>query len=90
MKRFLFILAVLAALGLTFSGAEALLLQVNAADGLKSSVITFVLALGYALLGPAFLAAAVFLNHKSDSRTLAQALVPETPKEIYRPYLHGH
>jgi hypothetical protein len=90
MKRFLFILAVLTALALTYSGAEALLLQVDAADGLKSSVITFVLTLGYALLGPAFLAAAVFFNRKGDSRGRVPDPVPETPKEIYRPYLHGH
>ncbi len=83
MKRFLFILAVAAGIGLTYSGAEALLAQVNAADGLKSSVITFVLTLGFALLGPAFLAAAIFFNRRSDSRSRAPEPVPETPKAIF-------
>jgi hypothetical protein len=90
MKRLLFIFAVFIALGLTYSGAEALVYQVNAADGLKSSVITFVLTLGYALLGPAFLSAAVFFHRKSDSRAQPLEPVPATPKEVYRPYLHGH
>jgi hypothetical protein len=90
MKRFLFLLAVAAGVVLTYSGAEALMVQVDAASGLKSSVITFVLTLGFALLGPAFLAAAIFFNRKSDSRGRAPETVPETPKEIFRPYLHGH
>lgn len=90
MKRFLFIVAVLAALLLTYSGAEALMIQVNAAEGLKSSVITFVLTLGFALLGPALLAAAVFFHRRSDSRGAAPQRVPATPKQVYRPYLHGH
>jgi hypothetical protein len=90
MKQFLFVLAVCAALLLTYSGAETLLQQVDAADGFKSSVITFVLTLGFALLGPAFLAAAVYFHRKSDSRRGTLEPVPETPKEIYRPYLHGH
>lgn len=67
MKRFLFAVAVLAALGLTYSGAEALIQHVNAAEGLKSSVITFVLTLGFALLGPALLAAAVVLHGRGNS-----------------------
>jgi TRAP-type C4-dicarboxylate transport system permease small subunit len=90
MKRFLFIVAVVVALVLTYSGAEALVIQVTAADGLKSSVITFVLTLGFALLGPALLAAAVFFHRRSDSRPAAQKPVPATPKQIHRPYLHGH
>jgi hypothetical protein len=90
MKQFLFVMTVCAGLLLTYSGAEALLQQVNAADGLKSSVITFVLALGFALLGPAFLAATVYLHRKGDSRGTPHKPVPETPKAIYRPYLHGH
>jgi hypothetical protein len=90
MKQVLFTLTVGAGLLLTFSGAEALVQQVNAADGLKSSVITFVLALGFALLGPAFLAATVYIHRKSDSRRSPHKPVPETPKAIYRPYLHGH
>lgn len=90
MKTLLFILAIVVALGLTYSGAEALWVQVGAADGLKSSVITFVLTLGFALLGPAFLAAAVFFHRKSDSRLRQPERVPPTPKQIYRPYLHGH
>ncbi len=68
MKRFLYILAVIAALGLTCGGASALVQQVSAADGFKSSVIAFVLSLGLALLGPAFLAAAVFFYQKGESR----------------------
>lgn len=89
MKRLFFPLGVLAALVLTYSGAEALIAQVHAADGLKSSIITFVLTLGFALLGPAFLTAAVFFRRKSDSRAAAPTHVPATPKEIHRPYLHG-
>lgn len=90
MKRLLFILAVVLAVVLTYGGAEALVAHVEAANGLKSSVITFVLTLGYALLGPALLAAAVFFHRKSDSRSAKPQAVPETPKQIYRPYLHGH
>jgi hypothetical protein len=90
MKSALFILAIAVALGLTYSGAEALVLQVGAAEGLKSSVITFVLTLGFALLGPAFLATAVFFHRKSDSRGRHPDRVPATPKQTYRPYLHGH
>ncbi len=90
MKKLVFILAVVIAVGLTASGAEALILQVNAAEGLKSSVITFVLTLGYALLGPALLAAAVFFHRRSDSRAPKQDRVPATPKEVYRPYLQGN
>ncbi len=90
MKRLLFIIAVLGALLLTYSGAETLMLQVDAAEGLKSSVITFVLTLGFALLGPALLAAAIFFHRRSDSRAAAPSHVPATPKQVYRPYLHGH
>ncbi len=90
MKKLVFILAVFIATGLTVSGAEALILQVGAAEGLKSSVITFVLTLGYALLGPALLAAAVFFHDKSDSRKRPQETVPATPKAVYRPYLQGN
>lgn len=90
MKRILFIFAIIIALGLTYSGAEALVQQVDAAQGLKSSVITFVLTLGFALLGPAFLTAAIFFHRKSDSRLHRQERVPATPKQVYRPYLHGH
>lgn len=90
MKRSLFIIAVLAALLLTYSGAKALMVQVGAAEGLKSSVITFVLTLGFALLGPALLAAAIFFHRRSDSRATAPQHVPATPKPVYRPYLHGH
>lgn len=90
MKKLVFILAVVIAVGLTISGAEALVLQVNAAEGLKSSVITFVLTLGYALLGPVLLAAAVFFHRKSDSRIPRQEPVPATPKQVFRPYLQGN
>lgn len=90
MKKLVFILAVVIAVGLTISGAEALILQVNAAEGLKSSVITFVLTLGYALLGPALLAAVIFFHRKSDSRGPKQERVPATPKTVYRPYLQGN
>lgn len=90
MKRLTFILAVILAVVLTYGGAEALVQHVDAAHGLKSSVITFVLTLGYALLGPALLAAAVFFHRKSDSRSVRAQAVPETPKQVYRPYLHGH
>ncbi|MGE3474419.1 MAG: hypothetical protein AB7H70_01295 [Rhodospirillaceae bacterium] len=90
MKRILFIIAVLVALLLTYSGAEALKIQVDAAEGLKSSVITFVLTLGFALLGPALLAAAIFFHRRGDSRGALPRHVPATPKQVYRPYLHGH
>jgi hypothetical protein len=90
MKRFLFIVAVLVALLLTYSGAEALMIQVDAAEGLKSSVITFVLTLGFALLGPALLAAAIFFHRRGDSRGATPRHVPATPKQVYRPYFHGH
>ncbi len=90
MKRSLFIAAVLIGLLLTYSGAETLMIQVDAAEGLKSSIITFVLTLGFALLGPALLAAAVFFHRRGDSRGPAPHHVPATPKEAYRPYLHGH
>ncbi|MGE3332116.1 MAG: hypothetical protein AB7I36_00615 [Rhodospirillaceae bacterium] len=90
MKHLLFIIAVLVALLLTYSGAEALMLQVDAAEGLKSSVITFVLTLGFALLGPALLAAAIFFHRRSDSRAAAPSHIPATPKQVCRPYLHGH
>lgn len=90
MKKLLFILAVMVAVALTYGGTEALLAHVEAANGFKSSVITFVLTLGYALLGPALLAAAVFFHRKSDSRGVKPRAVPATPKQVYRPYLHGH
>lgn len=90
MKRLTFIFAILLAAVLTYGGAEALVQHVDAATGLKSSVITFVLTLGYALLGPALLAAAVFFHRKGDSRSPRPQPVPETPKQVYRPYLQGH
>jgi len=89
MKRILFAFTVIAALGLTFTGVEALVQQVAAADSLKSSVITFVVTLGYALLGPAFLAAAFFFRRR-DSRARGNEIVPATPKPAYHPYLHEH
>lgn len=89
MKRIAFIVAIVVALVLTYSGAEALVQQVTAAQGLKSSVIAFVLGLGFALLGPALLAAAVFFHRKSDSRAQTLKPVPATPKQVYRPYLQG-
>ncbi len=85
MKNLLFILAIVLAVILTYGGAEALVAHVQAADGLKSSAITFVLTLGYALLGPALLTAAVFFHRKNDSRSPEPQGVPETPKKIYRP-----
>ena len=90
MKRILFILSVLFALAVTYSGAQTLLDQVDAAQGLKSSVITFVLTLGFALLGPALFAAAVFFHRRGDSRSLGEERVPATPKQVFPPYLHGH
>jgi hypothetical protein len=90
MKRILFAFMVIAALGLTFTGVEALVQQVVAADSLKSSVITFIVTLGYALLGPACLAAAFFFRRRSDSRARSGERVPATPKPIYHPYLHEH
>jgi len=68
MKRTLFIAVVIFALALTFGGTEAFISYVGAAEGLKSSLITFVLTLGLALLGPALLTAAVFFHRKSDTR----------------------
>ena len=89
MKRILFAFTVIAALGLTFTGVEALVQQVVAADSLKSGVITFVVTLGYALLGPAFLVAAFFFRRR-DSRANGKEIVPATPKPVYHPYLHEH
>lgn len=93
MKRIPFIGAVIFAVILTLGGAGALVGQVDAASGLKSSVITFVITLGFALLGPSLLAAAVFFHRtgKNESRARQSSeRVPATPKRVYRPYLHGH
>jgi hypothetical protein len=57
MGRILFTCAVVFSLAVTASGAEVLVSQVEAAQGLKSSVITLVIGLGLALLGPALLCA---------------------------------
>jgi hypothetical protein len=62
MNRLAFAAAVLAALALTYGGAEVLVRHVAAAGGLKPSIITFVLTLGFALLGPTLLAAAAFFH----------------------------
>ena len=68
MRRMLFICAVAFALVLTVGGAEALVRQVGAADGMKSSLIAFVLSFGFALLGPSLLYAVVFFGRKSAAR----------------------
>ncbi|MGE4062441.1 MAG: hypothetical protein AB7E79_03645 [Rhodospirillaceae bacterium] len=86
----MFVVLVLLALVLTYSGAEALVDQVNAAGDFKSSVITFILTLGFALLGPALLTAAFYVHRRSDSRGPRHDVVPATPKQVYPPYLHGH
>jgi hypothetical protein len=91
MKRALFIISLCFAFALTLTGWAALLDLVAAADGLKSSVITFVIALGFALLGPSIFLAAVFFHRRNDShRRLSADRVPATPKQAYRPYLHEH
>lgn len=65
MKRFLYGGALAAALGLTYSGTAALIAQVGAVDGLKSSLITFVLNLGLALLGPVLLVCAIYFHRRT-------------------------
>lgn len=94
MNRVLYVACIVLALLLTGSGALVVFSQVDAADGLKSSLITFVIALGFALLGPALLAATVFFRKKGDSLVGGarggRRVVPATPKPVHRPYLHGH
>lgn len=94
MKRTLFLVSAILAALMTLGGASVVIHQVAAADGLKSSVIAFVIALGFALLGPTFLAAVLFFRRQVDSRPLhpgrLQHPTKHTPGLRAEPHLGGH